>query len=269
MEQNANRTWVVSGCSSGLGRCWTRSIIEDRQERVIGITRSHEAAETMRASLGERFIPCVADVRDADELAARLAEAQRLAGRPSRVVTAAAYAQFGTLEDLSNEQIRAQFVTNVEGTLNVIRPLLSELRKADDARILLVSSMSGVSCWPLLGAYQISKHGIEAVCSTLREELADSGIQVGCLHPGPHKTGWADTYAQRQPVSASYSAEDLLRRASCGYPVLPPEASLPYFWRMFDASVMPRRLATNAEFAERARREAAQSMADWEADNGA
>lgn len=255
--------WVVSGCSSGLGRCWTHSIITDRKERVIGITRSSKEAEDMERAYHGLFVPCIADVQDAQNLAKQLVATVKTIGKPNRVVTAAGFAQFGTLEDLSNEQLREQFKTNVEGTLNVIRPLLPMMREDDSSRILLVSSMSGVACWPLLGAYQISKYAIEAISDTLRQELRDAGIQVGCIEPGPHKTGWATTYARRADISPAYDAGDLKARASCGYTIEDPTASLPFFWKMFDSPVMPKRIATSRAFVDLAVQQAQENIKAW------
>lgn len=260
--------WVVSGCSSGLGRCWTNSIIQDRHETVIGITRSSAAAEEMQQTYNNSLIPCVADVEDAEQLSEKLLSIVQNIGQPTRVVTAAGFAQFGTLEDLSNEKIREQFKTNVEGTLNVIRPLLPIMRNGKDSRILLVSSMSGVACWPLLGAYQISKYAIEAISDTLRQELRGSNIQVGCIEPGPHKTGWASTYARRNEIGSAYDATDLIKRASCGYQVKDPAASLPFFWEMFDNPIMPKRIATSREFVDFAVKEAEERIQEWKAVHG-
>jgi NADP-dependent 3-hydroxy acid dehydrogenase YdfG len=257
-------TWVVSGCSSGLGRCWTDSIITSRRELVIGITRSDEVAEEMTKLYNGFFVPCVADVRDSEVLSEKMLRILKTVRRPNRVVTAAAYAQFGTIEDLSNEQITEQFKTNVEGTLNVIRPLLPIMRGDNSSRILLVSSMSGVACWPLLGAYQISKHAIEAISDTLRQELQGSGIQVGCIEPGPHKnTGWATKYAKRAEISSVYNASELTARASCGYPIQEPTASLPFFWKMFDSPVMPRRIATSREFVDFIVKDTEEKIQNW------
>lgn len=261
-------TWVVSGCSSGLGQCWTNSIITERQERVIGITRSHKMAEKMTKNYRGFFVPCVADVRDSELLAKNLMGALQNTEKPSRVVTAAGFAQFGTLEDLSIEQIRDQFKTNVEGTLNVIRPLLPIMRKGDSSRILLVSSMSGVACWPLLGAYQISKYAIEAISDTLRQELKSFNIQVGCIEPGPHKTGWATTYVRHAEIGSDYNSSELTTKASCGYKIQDPVASLPFFWRMFDSPIMPRRITTSREFADFAIENAQLKIQDWRATHG-
>jgi NADP-dependent 3-hydroxy acid dehydrogenase YdfG len=256
-------SWVVSGCSSGLGACWTDSIITDRKEKVIGITRSEEIAEKMVKKYKGYFVPCVADVEDAELLAKKLFDAVRVVGKPNRIVTAAGFAQFGTFEDLSNEQIRNQFKTNVEGTLNVIRPLLPIMRENNSSRILLVSSMSGVVCWPLLGAYQISKYAIEAISDTLRLELEGSRIQVGCIEPGPYKTGWATTYARRVEISSNYNAAELIGRSRCGYDIEEPAKSLPFFWKMFDTPRMPRRMTTSRKFSDLAIEKAEEKIRDW------
>ena len=255
--------WVVSGCSNGLGRCWTDSIITTRNEMVIGITRSEEAADEMCNRYSNLFVPCIADVKDEAVLHEKLSQITQMTGNPNRIITAAGFAQFGTLEDLSNELLREQFMVNVEGSLNVIRPLLPLMRKTNSSRILLVSSMSGVACWPLLGAYQISKYAIEAVSDTLRKELQGSNIQVGCIEPGPHKTGWATKYARRLPISDAYDSKDLTARASCGYTIEDSSASLPYFWKMFDLPIMPRRLATSRSFVDFAIKEAKEKIDDW------
>ena len=173
--------WAISGCSNGLGRCWTTSIIEDRGDTVIGITRSANGARELVEEFGDRFVPVICDVTDSDALARKLVEAAERTGAPSRVVTAAGYAQFGTLEDLPNEAINAQFRTNVEGTLNVVRPLLPLLRKTQDPRILVVSSMSGVVSWPLLGAYQ-------QICSRGDRRHAAPGTARGRHQGRLHRT---------------------------------------------------------------------------------
>lgn len=260
--------WVISGCSSGLGRCWTDSIIRERRDQVIGITRSAEAAREMTEMYRDRFIPCVADVRDEQRLAGWLPQLAREVGIPNRIVTAAGYAQFGTLEDLSTEQLREQFATNVEGTLNVIRPLLPLMRQLDEARILLVSSMSGVACWPLLGAYQISKHAIEAIGETLRQELDSTVIQVGIIQPGPYKTGWATISARREKIGANYDEAALKKRATCGFRVEDPQASLPFFWKMFDMPAMPARIATSAGFVDLVCTQAEEKIKSWRASLG-
>jgi NAD(P)-dependent dehydrogenase (short-subunit alcohol dehydrogenase family) len=125
--------------------------------------------------------------------------------------------------------------------------------------------MSGIACWPLLGAYQISKYAIEAISDTLRQELLGTDIQVGCIEPGPHKTGWAIQYARHTDINPSYNSSDLKARSSCGYTVQDPTASLPFFWKMFDTPVMPRRIATTREFVDFAIQEAQDKIQDWRA----
>ncbi|WFQ79983.1 SDR family oxidoreductase [Xenorhabdus sp. SF857] len=256
-------TWVVSGCSNGLGRCWTDSIIKERHDRVIGITRSEFIAREMVELYQDRFIPCIVDIRDEQALAEILPALAQKVGIPNRIVTSAGYAQFGTLEDLSTQKLREQFETNVEGTLNVIKPLLPLMRELAEARILVVSSMSGVACWPLLGAYQISKHAIEAIGETLRLELDNTQIQVGIIEPGPYKTGWATTSARRENISAAYDENALKKRATCGFPVEDPKASLPFFWKMFDTPVMPVRITTSLPFVELVCSQAEEKIKAW------
>ena len=99
--------------------------------------------------------------------------------------------------------------------------------------------------------------------ATERQELREAGIKVGCIEPGPHKTGGASTYAKRCEIGPAYDAEALRREASCGYPIKDAAASLPYFWAMFDAASMPRRIATSSDFVDLAIADAHSRINDW------
>ena len=132
-----------------------------------------------------------------------------------------------------------------------------------DSRILLISSMSGVSCWPLLGAYQISKYAIEALAETLRLELEEFNIQVGVLQPGPYRTKWSNESACRKEVSETYNSAELYKRARCGYTIEETQQSLPFFWAMFREKKMPKRIVSSKELAQRAITEAKNKIIDW------
>ena len=97
----------------------------------------------------------------------------------------------GPIEALSMEQIRRQFDVNFFGHLQLTKALLPLMRKADSARIVNVSSLMGQVAMPLLGAYAMSKHALEAMSDVLRLELKPIGIHVAVVEPGAINTAMA------------------------------------------------------------------------------
>lgn len=96
------------------------------------------------------------------------------------------------METLSLDAVRQQFEVNVFGHLQVTQAMLPLLRKANDARIVNTSSLLGKVAMPLLGAYAMSKHALEAMSDVLRLELAQFGIQVSIIEPGAVDTPMTD-----------------------------------------------------------------------------
>jgi NAD(P)-dependent dehydrogenase (short-subunit alcohol dehydrogenase family) len=100
------------------------------------------------------------------------------------------------VEDLSMEDWRAQFETNVFGVLRVTRAVLPHMRKRRSGRILMMSSLSGLVTPPTQGAYSSSKHALEGLSNALRMELYPFGIDVVLIEPGYIITGIQKTAAE-------------------------------------------------------------------------
>lgn len=114
----------------------------------------------------------------------------------------------GPIEALSMEDIRWQFDVNFFGHLQVSKSLLPLLRKADSGRIINVSSLMGQVAFPLLGAYSMSKHALEAMSDVLRMELQSSGIHVTVIEPGAIKTPMTISVAEKlDAIHENSSAE--------------------------------------------------------------
>lgn len=108
--------------------------------------------------------------------------------RLDALVNNAAYGQPGAFEDLSTDALRRQFETNVFGLHQLTRALMPSMREQGHGRIVMISSILGIVDVPFLGAYNASKHALEALSSALRMELHGSGIHVSVIQPGPIKS---------------------------------------------------------------------------------
>jgi NAD(P)-dependent dehydrogenase (short-subunit alcohol dehydrogenase family) len=127
--------------------------------------------------------------------------------RLDAVVNNAGFVSAGFWEDMSDDDIRAQFQTNVFGVLRVCRETLPALRDSK-GRIVNIGSTSAFGAYPLLGPYSATKSAIKAITETLRMEEKPLGVQITEINPGVVKTNI---------VNAAHMAE-AYRKGTTAYP---------------------------------------------------
>ena len=226
---------VVTGVSTGIGWGITKVLIQ-HGFRVFGSVRKTQDAERLSNEFGEHFVPLLFDVTD--EAAVQAATQQvreQLHGETLfGLVNNAGIAAPGPLIHLPTNDFRHQLEVNLVSVLIVTKafaPLLGvdRSRRGKPGRIINISSVSGKSAYPFVGAYAASKHGLEGFSETLRRELMLYGIDVIIVGPGPiatpiwDKAEQADTslYANTDYVEAAQRAQEYMIRS--GRNGLPPE----------------------------------------------
>jgi NAD(P)-dependent dehydrogenase (short-subunit alcohol dehydrogenase family) len=177
----ASGTVLVTGASTGIGEATVIHLRELGFEPVAGV-RKDEDAERLGHS-GIRSVQL--DVTDADQIAAVRAELGE--GALAGLVNNAGVAIAAPLEFLPVEQLRHQLEINLIGQVAVTQALLPALRRAR-GRVVNISSIGGRVAIPLLGAYNMSKFGLEAFSDVLRRELRPQGVDVIAIEPGGIKT---------------------------------------------------------------------------------
>ncbi|MBP2000597.1 short-subunit dehydrogenase [Paenibacillus shirakamiensis] len=98
----------------------------------------------------------------------------------------------GPLAEIPVENVRRIFDTNVFSSLEMAQIVARKFVAKKKGKIIFVSSIAGLSVTPYLGAYCASKHAVEAMAQALKGELAEFGVQVATINPGPYKTGFND-----------------------------------------------------------------------------
>jgi len=158
---------------------------------VIASARKQEAVDELNA-LGLKAL-CL-DLDSDESIAAAVTESMRLSdnGRIDVLVNNAGFGQVGALEDLTREAMRAQFETNVFGLQMLTNQVVANMREHNQGLIIHVSSILGLVSLPFSGAYNASKHAVEALADTLRLELSGSNIKVVALQPGHIESSFRD-----------------------------------------------------------------------------
>ena len=182
---------LITGCSSGIGRAAAISL-NDAGFPVYATARNSEAL----ADLAGRGIHTLAlDVTDETSMTRAVAAVEDAEGWTGVLINNAGYGLYGPVEQQPMSEVRRQFETNVFGPVRLIQLVLPGMRGRGRGRILNVSSMGGRATLPGGAFYHASKYAIEAISDALRMEVAEFGIDVVLIEPGPVNTPWNDVAA--------------------------------------------------------------------------
>jgi len=184
----SNRTVLITGCSSGIGRATAYAFL-DEEWQVYATARNPADIETLGEAgcdIGTIDVTNDGDVRRVVE---RIIEEE---GRLDAVVNNAGYGQHGPLEDIDDERFETQFDVNVFGPHRLVRAALPHMRERGDGTIVNVSSIAGRIAAPGMGPYSASKHAIEGYSDSLRREVEPFDVDVSVVQPGPVETNFRD-----------------------------------------------------------------------------
>jgi NAD(P)-dependent dehydrogenase (short-subunit alcohol dehydrogenase family) len=181
------KTVLITGCSSGIGRAAARAFL-DEGWTVYATARNPADIETLGEAGCELATLDVTDQSDVDRVVDRILDEE---GAIDALINNAGYGQFGPVEDVPTAKVHEQFDVNVYGPHRLIKAVLPGMRRERDGTIVNVSSVSGRVSFPGGGVYSGSKFAIEALSDALRNEVAEFGIDVVVVEPGPVRTNFS------------------------------------------------------------------------------
>ena len=224
---------VVTGASSGIGRQISKTLVKNGY-RVFGSVRNGVDGKAVKEELGEQFTPLVFDVTQQDQVMASVkdVEAELKGAKLAGLINNAGIAVFGAIQNLSAEEFRHQFDVNLMGVFHCTQAYMGLLGADEDrigapGKIINISSVSGEMAMPFMGAYNMSKFGLEGFSEALRREFMIFGIDVVVIAPGPVKTAiWGkvdkismlaryDNSPYRSAFAKVIGMTDQMERAGC------------------------------------------------------
>ncbi len=260
-----SKVWFITGTSKGFGRIWAEAALA-RGDKVAATARNTGSLADLVERFGDGVLPIQLDVTDKAAVEAAVGQAHDRFGRLDVVVNNAGYGLFGTIEEVTEEQARAQLETNVFGALWVTKAALPYLREQGSGHIIQVSSIGGVNAFPTLGLYHASKWALEGLSQALAAEVRDLGIKVTIVEPTGFSTDWAgpsSVHAEELPAYDAVRAaraEAMKRRGLRGEPAATGAAIL----KVVDAEEPPLRVFFGKGTLEMIRTEYANRLATWE-----
>jgi NAD(P)-dependent dehydrogenase (short-subunit alcohol dehydrogenase family) len=260
----ASKVWFITGTSKGFGRVWAEAALA-RGDRVAATARQVETLAPLLERYGKQVATIALDVTDKGAVAAAIAETHGRFGRLDVVINNAGYGLFGTIEEVSEAEARAQIETNLFGALWVTQAALPIMRTQGSGHIIQVSSIGGVNAFPTVGLYHASKWGLEGFSQSLAAEVAEFGIKVTIVEPGGFATEWGGPSAKRAAQIPAYDCARVKIAAfrSTNVPG-DPEATGPAMLKVVDAEQPPLRIFFGSGGLPMTRAEYARRIATWE-----
>ena len=186
MTKEQEKMAVVTGSSSGIG-FETSLLLAKNGFRTYATVRNPDKAKAIRDISDKGELPIRVVELDVDSDKSVEDAIDRINDESKRIdvlVNNAGYSLFGALEDLSMDEIKAQFETNLFGAIRVMKAVLPIMRKQQGGTIVNVSSTVGRVALPLISAYSGTKFALEGVSESMRYETDSLGIKIILIEPG-------------------------------------------------------------------------------------
>lgn len=192
---------IVTGSSSGIGYETSLALARDGFYTFATVRNLKKAEKILQIAKKENLnIEIIElDVDDEKSISAAIGKIISKKQRIDVLVNNAGWGLFGSVEDVSMKDFRAQFETNFFGIISIIQKVAPVMRKQGSGIIVNVSSVAGRIGFPGSPAYISSKFALEGLSESLRYELGQFGVKIIIIEPGVIKTNFFSSMKIAEP----------------------------------------------------------------------
>lgn len=183
-------TWLITGCSTGLGRALATAVLAHGDTAVV-TARDVDSVRDIADPYPDSAIAVALDVTDDAQVAAAVEAAHERFGGVDVLVNNAGYGYRAALEEGEEDAVQQLFDTHVFGTVRTIKAVLPGMRERRSGTIVNLSSIGARISPEGSGYYAAVKAAIEALTESLRKEVAPLGIRAFSVEPGGFRTDFA------------------------------------------------------------------------------
>ena len=203
------KTIFITGASRGFGKIWTEAFLK-RGDNVVATVRNLDTLIDLTIAFPSNLLVLKLDVTDKEASFEAIQAAKKQFGTIDVLINNAGFGHVGAVEELGEKEVRAQFETNVLGSLWTIQAVLPIMREQKSGQIIQLSSALGINTVALMGLYSATKFAIEGLTETLASEVSGFGIKVTIIEPGGYATDFFGSNSLA--VSSADSAYDDIRK---------------------------------------------------------
>lgn len=186
------RKALVTGASRGIGRAVALAFADEGADVAVNYrNRAEEAADVVRhiQNLGRDALAFQADVSNEEAVRAMVDQVTEALGHIDILVNNAGFVTLAPVENMDVAMWDEMIATHLRGTFLVTRMVLPGMLERRSGRIINVSSQLGQIGREWFAHYTAAKAGIIGFTKALSREVADRGVLVNCIAPGPIETG--------------------------------------------------------------------------------
>jgi NAD(P)-dependent dehydrogenase (short-subunit alcohol dehydrogenase family) len=185
-----SKTWLITGCSRGLGRALSEAV-SMAGDNLVATARKTSEIEDLAEKASNRVITLSLDVTDYQAACEAVKAAVSAFGRLDVVANVAGYGNLGSIEDTSIEDFHAQIETNLFGVINLSKAAIPTMRMQRSGHIVNFSSVGGRVGSTGRAPYSAAKFGVEGFSEVMATEMAPLGVKVTVIEPGGFRTEFA------------------------------------------------------------------------------
>lgn len=184
------KTWIVTGCSSGIGYELSQQLVP-KGYNIACFTRSKDKLKEKMGEISEYLYIQEVDLSDKDLVDASVKNVFEHFGKIDVVVNNAGYEQIGFIENLNIELFKKELDINLFGYFRMMQAVLPYMKKENSGQFINITSECGICySWPGSGAYNVSKAAADALSKTLYSEENINGIKSTSLILGQFNTDY-------------------------------------------------------------------------------
>ncbi len=197
------RTWLITGCSSGLGQGIAKEVLRLGDQATV-TARNPASLNDLLQSFPGQVLPLGLDLGNRESMERAVQETLQQFGSIDVLVNNAGHGYRAAIEESDSEAVKEIFQTNFFGPMELIRLVLPRMRERRSGLIINVTSIGAVRGALGNGYYSAAKGAMELASEALAKETAHLGIRVMLAEPGALRTGF---YGERL-VSSSHTISD-------------------------------------------------------------
>lgn len=184
------KTWMITGCSTGLGRSFAKEALKQGYNVVV-TARNIDKVKDIVEEYPKTALAITLDVTDYNSIYNAVKKVVEKFGTIDYLVNNAGYGYRAALEEGRKEDVDMLFETNVWGPVELMKAVLPFMRRQHSGAIINISSVAAFSTFAGSGYYAASKCALEALSEGLSKEVSPFGIKVMIVEPGAFRTDFA------------------------------------------------------------------------------
>lgn len=205
-------TWLITGCSSGLGRHLAQAVLKHGDKAVV-TARKLSAIQDIVTSYPDTALALQLDVTNSAQITQVVQQAEGRFGGVDVLVNNAGHGYRAAVEEADETEVDELFATNFFGPVALIKAALPGMRKRGSGTIVNVSSIAARTTEPGSGYYAATKCALEGMSRGLQKEVSPLGISVIMVEPGGFRTDFADrSLLESKTAIRDYAGTAGLRR---------------------------------------------------------